>query len=413
VAVWKPSAAVINTRKYNGTSWESIENIGGSKTSSVDGSDIAVGIDNAGNILTAWIYYDENMFTASSYYDGTTWTPLGDQNTESANSLRFDMDQGSGKGTLVWRDSINDGNNYFGMGLPFTSGGWGLPEAIKPVDDDNVQDINVAINSLGHAIAVISVSDDVEEHGVLFTRYYDGANWQSLQTIFPDDHSFARITLDDNDLSHLAYVDWSDSDNLVLKVVTLTAGISNEDALTFFTGDNFQNVEISANASGDVSLVWQNGLTEIKRAKHPIGDDWVISLSTIKGVQPRIVRLADDLEVLTFLRYGGNTTLFSFYPETSALEAPTNFHGSLFLDRFSSQIYYINRLTWEASPSETVVGYKLYKGDALLAVILADETFLYNDYKINPSSAVTYSTMAYSDSDNESELALLTLPPSA
>lgn len=413
IVVWKPSTDTINAIRYDGNSWGSIENIGASKVNSyVEGNEIVVGIDDSGKILAAWRYPDSETKIASSYYNGTSWSQLTDLTAEDAKTLDFAMNHTSGTGMLVWLDSTNSGNNYFAMACQFTDGAWESAQEIKTVEDDSVEEVSVAINGSDNVIVAITGRTNIGDGntlGFLLTRYYTEDSWQSTKTILTGSNSFQRVTLDDNNLAHLAFVDWTSGDP-VLKAITLTEGENNNDPMTLSTGDNFQNVEMSTNAAGAVTIAWQNGTNEVKRATHPVGSDWETSFTPIEGVQPKVVRLSGSQEVLTFARYEDVTTLYSFYPEAIALEAPANFAGTLITDRFASQTYYTYELSWEPSPSENIAGHKLYKGETLLTTISEGQPLLYRDYKIAPSNSITYTIVAYDEDDNESDEVTLTLP---
>lgn len=125
-----------------------------------------------------------------------------------------------------------------------------------------------------------------------------------------------------------------------------------------------------------------------------------------------IADICEDLPSVLVQLHGHNYTLcqlwsneanacVTFLPGLTIL-SPLNFHGSRGKDEFSTQTDFFNTLKWEASPSATVIEYRLFEDGVEIATIPSTgplEIVLHNR---NPKHTYVYTLEAVSSTDGVS-----------
>jgi hypothetical protein len=96
-------------------------------------------------------------------------------------------------------------------------------------------------------------------------------------------------------------------------------------------------------------------------------------------------------------------------PSTPILLPPSNFIGTVIINRFATQSDRINHLTWNASPSPETVGYHLYRNNQLIDTIPSTSSLMYEDHNRTQVQTI-YLLSAFDANGVESASLTLTIP---
>lgn len=115
---------------------------------------------------------------------------------------------------------------------------------------------------------------------------------------------------------------------------------------------------------------------------------------------------------MTMLQNGGPNAIFIQTISVSAGQQPlppSNFHGRVIKNEFSTQTDYIHQLTWQPSPDPTIIGYLIRRNGILIAETCALGPFVFNDHNRKKREIDVYTLTAFS-AGGESLPLTLTLP---
>lgn len=90
--------------------------------------------------------------------------------------------------------------------------------------------------------------------------------------------------------------------------------------------------------------------------------------------------------------------------------APTNLQGRQYKAHIFDKSELINELTWSSSASPFVVGYHIYRDDALISTVPATDPLIYLDLNRSDYTEYTYSVTAVDDFNSESDPVTITMP---
>ena len=101
--------------------------------------------------------------------------------------------------------------------------------------------------------------------------------------------------------------------------------------------------------------------------------------------------------------YAFVTNLLSPVPPVPT--APTSFHGKMKKNDFGLVKEYFIKLTWSASTSSDVQGYRLYR-DGVLITTLSSSTLSYEDHNLHKNQLYVYSLVAFNSSGTSTPVTL-------
>ncbi len=105
----------------------------------------------------------------------------------------------------------------------------------------------------------------------------------------------------------------------------------------------------------------------------------------------------------------GSSTSSSATKYMYLLAPPTHLRGKFVLHAFSSQVEYMHRLSWKASPDADVTKYLVYRDGSLFKTVLADKPLVVKARNLKSKKRVEYRVVAYDDSGIHSEPVTITI----
>lgn len=142
-----------------------------------------IGMDSNGNSIIAWSYYDgaHNVIQVSTLHFGDGWTAPITISTQGQDSYipQVAVDA-AGNAIVIWVGF--DGVNYVAQAATFTAGGsWSAP-VILSQDGADVNNVSIAINSAGNAVAVWDKTNGVDSI-IEAAALPKGGSWSTPVTI--------------------------------------------------------------------------------------------------------------------------------------------------------------------------------------------------------------------------------------
>lgn len=281
--------------------------------------------------------------------NGTSWsTPVNISNTTLVASAVMVTSTADG---FIATYTQND-NNAYATVTSNNGGSWGDPVTIVNTGDV-ITDTWVASNGFG----IIATWVDNEQNGCSSTSVDNGTTWSAPLEITSNIANCCDVSVVGIDGGFVAA--WVGSDN-------------NAYASFLGNGADAWTDSVAITTDGSVSLgeafLQENGQSFV-------------------GIAAR-----NDPGVL-FAWLGNDNNTYASFSSINLIQPPTNFAGIQKQNNFGLVYELFNTLTWQASSSTDVVGYKLYRNNVLIAS-LNGSTTIYQDHNQPRGVAITYSLVA-------------------
>lgn len=117
-------------------------------------------------------------------------------------------------------------------------------------------------------------------------------------------------------------------------------------------------------------------------------------------VQESVTYTADDVTNFTFLTKTATVSFVNVAPTTPT--PPSNLAGKRRNNNFATVSEYFDTLTWTASPDPTVVGYNVYQGNILVAVVASGEPTKVKIHNRAKNKAYTYNLVSFNSAGIQS-----------
>lgn len=377
VAVWDElvgSDFRIQAATFNGLVWV---NSGAISVAGQNAASAQIAINSTGEATAVWKRFNGSVqVIQAAFYDGITWSSPVDLSDDSVDGddPQVAMD-GNGNAVAIW--SWFNGTHEIAQGSTFNGSTWSAPQNLSGTG--NVENLNLAINSSGYAIA--------------------------------------------------AWV--KESTNFIVESATLINGIWSAPFIVSTLGEDTFNPKIAIDPVGNAVAVWvvDNGVVQaIKASTLPFGAvEWTESvfLSVLEdgdSTKPDVGIDANGDTVAVWKKLTGSsafiqasqgTDLFSPLPPPppppNRPTPPRHFVGEVLTNKFLTQTEFINRLTWKPSLDPKTVGYHLYQNGVLIDTIPAKGPFTVDLRKRIKNKVYVYRLTAFNKAGVESRSLKVTL----
>jgi hypothetical protein len=274
LAVWTQNVGgvgIITSNRFTpGSGWS------GSRLIASDNSGISVepqvAFDTSGNALLIWAQGDGNRFniTANRAPPGGAWgVPVLLENSTGEVGVPQIAIDADGNALAVWPQ--NDGANFSIWSSRYTvAGGWGTPMLIETDDAGNADNVQIAIDASGNALAIWQQHDG-QRRQIWSNRYTTASGWGTAARIVigaaGGSSSFPQIAIDP---SGNALAVWHETDGMDAFVL----------ASRYVVGDGWRagtqispneidilEPQIATDADGNALAVWTT------KSSLPSGDD--------------------------------------------------------------------------------------------------------------------------------------------
>jgi hypothetical protein len=403
VAVWidydeiNAQAAV-----WDGTSWSTVQVFD-------DGSGFRenpdVAMDGSGNAVIVWDA-SFNGPIRSAFYDGGTQTWSGiilvPTSVGAAGSELPAVDYSENGTAVVVSVTFFPGTNSDEIEASIYNGvTWSSPVIISTGDFNTTPD--VGIDESGNATAVWRNVNT----GQIDSAYWNGTTWTSTTTISTGGDNFnPRIAVAPNGNTVAV---WEQDGTIVAREFD---GVSWNTPTILSTGTGNETPQVSVDAFGNAVAVWSqetDGSFFIWSACLMFGFEWegpnLVQSSETALTNPD-VGVSTDFVAFTDWRIetADGFEVNAAVDENPCAPAPIpDINGEVCIDQFATQFDRVHIITWEPSTSASVVSYNILRNGELIGNVLATEPLIFRDHNRNRSVPDTYSVIAISQGNFESE----------
>jgi len=366
-AIWDRSDGsnrIIQVSHFDGTSWTPLDQISNLSANGQNARSQQICCDDSGNAIAVWYRSNgSNNIIQSSYYNGTSWTPINQVFNLSADGQdalrpRICCDD-LGNAIAVWQRS--NGSNDIIQSSRFNGSSWEPFESGTDLSESgqNASAPRVCCDNSGNAIAVWERSNGSND--IIQASFFDGSSWTAF----------------------------SDIDNLSTE------------------GQNASFPYVCCDNSGNAFATWyrSNGSNDIIQSSQFDGVAWSIpdDLSA-EGVNSRSSKVCcnDTGRAINVWNAGFSPNPViqsSFYlPQTFP---PANFQGNRVTNRFPSQSAVSAHLSWTPNTDPNVTSFNIYQNGNLVATV---PSYLssYKDCNIDPCQSYSYTIISVNTTGDES-----------
>lgn len=383
--------------------------------------DIAINDSDQCVSLLEYIY-GHTAVLSSKWYWGGGWsqpTALSLNDREAAQG-KLALNN-SGAIVAVWQQKDGTDNIIYGQSSSY-HGFWPVSYptngAALSARGQNAKNPAIALNDSFQAIAVWVRSNGI--HDIIQAATFTiGFKWSSPSDLSAPFQSAAAPQIAINDSGQAVAV-WSRSNglNTIIQASTLTYGGSWSAPIDLSaTGEDASSPQLAINNAGQVVVVWKrsNGLNTIIQATTcNFGQSWStpVDLSELgqNATSPQVALNSLGQAAVVWSRSNGLNTIIQASTTSLPPLPPVNLSGLQKGYSGHGWTKHYNRILWNASPSENVTHYKLYRNGTLIATIPKTEPFRYEDLDQPHGAPETYEVSAFINGAGESTKASIVIP---
>lgn len=354
-----------------------------------------------------------------SWFNPTVISEMADE----SKGARVAMND-NGQIVAVWEAEKNADENIVHGLYSIFSGSWpsvfplyGIPLSVL---GQNAESPQVSLNSLGQIVVV--------------WRRYNGFNW-IIQSVSATIGSGWSIPVDlsipsengkepqvaMNDAGQVVAV-WcrNNGSNKIIQVSMMLFGESWSVPIDLSeVGQDAESPQVVINNSGQVVVVWKrfNGTNDIiQAATCNFCQSWSvpIDLSAVgqDAEAPQVTMNDKGQAVAVWSRSNGVKKIIQSSSTSMCPWPPVNLSGSqIGLGSMNSVTSYFNRLTWEASSTDSVTYYNVYRNGILAGIVNNDKSILmFEDWNQVRGVPINYAVSAVSSGGGESNQVGISIP---
>lgn len=369
--------------------------------------DPQVALDTHGNAVAVWAGHvgidggdpgvDFLVRTSSLPAGDTDWSHPFDISSPGlvANNPVIKLDP-NGNAVIVWWSF--DGTFYSTLAstLPFDSTTptppftLGLNSTVPTIPQ-------LAINAAGYAVAIYIQTTLADETFVQSSSLLNGT-WSPPINIpaSTDGSSTPQIGMDSHGNCIAVWQQLIGGLTLIQSSTLPFNGVWTNPVTLSALDQNAETPKIAVNAFGNAVAVWSQTDGDVYATTF-VNGSWTppVVLSTEPNFTATEPKVAIDAAGNTVVAW---VATFDDDPKIQAVVStdlfapapPSNFQGTVINDRFIAQTDRIYQLTWNPSPTPSVLNYQLFRNGVLIATIPAAGPYFYNDHN-RTKAADTYS----------------------
>lgn len=377
-----------------------------------------VSVDALGNAVAVWTHYDGANYVmqgARLAAGSGVWVPTTDFSLTGFNAIETSLAvDASGYAVSIW--SRNDGSNSIIQGASLAAGSstWVATNDLSAAGEDAFEPYVVA-NATGTAVAVwerfngvdyIIQTANLAPGSTSWTTPVDLSLTDSYQPVVGIDAIGNEVALWSNDegVNNLVQA----ATNFVASPFTSTIVATPNEVPANGTTTSLITVTLR-NCAGQpivghtVALVADGGSSIISAASGPTNASGIVTFTVSDSVIEAVVYRAFDTTDNVFV---GQTSVVFFGPSS-----PTNFRVKVILDP-CHRCLRDHILTWSPVCDRSIVSYRVYEGDTVVARTSAKGPFVALITNRDPEVAYTYRLVAVDRAGAESAPVFVSSPVS-
>jgi len=411
---------------FNGSTWGSPTEISGMQV--LDGGNYTeVAYNNLGQAIIVWLGNDGHIYARVNNNGGDAgWVVDSIQDVSQGGdsdspSIALSDDQTA---IVTWTVEGAPGQIQYAT-YSFETTDWSTPVALSSSGNEQ-SDSQVSINASGQA--AVTWSEDVSGNSQVFAAIYDGS-WGTATNLTNVSGSEPAYTPQVGiSLSGEAFAVWQliASDGFTPTQVAVYSDGTWGSPITLSTTD-YNTYYPSVAASTDALAVWnQVYLEDTHSANHAVevsaydGTTWssadALSSPTTGNANPEYAPSGVSLNSsgVAAVAWGYHDGTSNYYVQasvgsiSSGLSPPKNAQGKQLHNRLPFQTQYFNRISWAASPTSGVTGYRIFRDGKAIATVSGLD---YRDSAIVVGQTYTYGIAAVDSSGNLSSKISVIIAP--
>ncbi len=375
IAIWNGRvgfAQVVQSRTMNGGVWGATTNL---SDSSQNTTNPQIGVNANGNAVAVWERPDgvHYVIQSKSLISGTWDVSATDLSDTSQDAFGPQIAVTNNKAVAVWRRDDGSGLIFIVTSKTKTmpSGTW---DAIAQDLSDASTTVNphISLDTNSNGVAVWQGKNDLAlaSYRIQAIEYINGS-W-----------NFPTVTI--SDIAH-------DNENPQVAVDFLT---------------------------GDAVAIWQQeiGIDNyvIQTASLPFNGNWSpirdLSPNPPNGITPQDPQVAMDANGVPSAVWTQNGSPYNIWYDSTTVpvQPPTSLSGKQKNDNFGTLSELFNQLKWNASLSDDITGYAIYRNGTLIATV-GSNVFRYEDHNRKKGQSTTYGVAAINASGSQSSQITITI----
>lgn len=400
-------------------------------------SEVQVAMDGSGYGWVAW-QEDQDGYEAvfASRYDPSThtWSTAHRISPESAIVNDFSLAvASSGKVVVAFSESVSGGGVIKAAYYDGTS--WQYSQDSAPSLSEaggNATGAQVAINDAGESVAIWnrfngSVNVAQAAHGQAGTWSHTGSEAYNLSNT-NNSTGAPYVGIDNEGRAIAVWTEYSSINSLYSSFYNPTTSswlTTGEEAILLSPASNpVNNSSFSMSSDGKAIATWVTTVTDISTGN----DISVLVLATAdtedgfwENTGDDFVQASENSAQYPTSTLNNSGVVVCVWSENASVksrvygagpwvEPVSMLEAKLLQNRFLAQRYYYYQLTWQASSSDSVTYYEIYRDGVLVATIFSGDNLIYYDKGVLPTQSITYSVKAFDSIGTESEAVDVSVP---
>lgn len=390
IAVWPVFDGVdrfIQAALFNGTSWAAPGTITNPATTQANGPRIALNSTN-GQALTIWSNSSGGNSVQGSLFNGSSWSI--EQNvsrtTDTASGLQIAYNTRLNRAIAVW--SQTTGSEIIRAAV-FNGTSWQAPFTLSTGGTN--QNPQIAIDS-EHNLAMVVWEHTEMLNQVIQASFFNGTSWGVPITLSAAMAGDPEVAF--NTISGKAFAVWSRFDGANDVVESRVFNGTAWEATKVVPGNADTSPDLVVDSLHDLAIVLyvsSDGMVNEIRSSIFTNNAWQTPtlVANEESENPQIAAAIDELTGTLFGVWESPPGRFSMIhasvghitnlppppppppPPNPQPHPPTNLAAKKLVNRFLNRIELINRLSWTASTTKSVVSYNIYRDGKLIGNVAA------------------------------------------
>ncbi len=346
-----------------------------------------ISINPSGTAVALWIYQDtttpQHKIQANRYAGGLWLTEGNEENiaTSTSNTTQFTAQSvtvaPNGNAVALWAeyDATTTPLQQYTIQSTvrnISTAAWSAPLQISATGNADISKIftDIAVDSSGDAVGVWLLKDEGAStpYSYLQASAFPQLAWSTVSTTISDPAFLAflaKISLDSVGDGYVTWTAFSSTSLPKIQAAKYTKSFNSWDfpqTLSEASSTNANQIStVVADAQGDFFALWYN---------------------------------ADSITSIVVFQASRTTIL---------PQPPSNFIGKVIQSQFLNSTIYTLEATWNASPSENIIFYRIYKNNQIVAEIPVGSPLLFVKLFCTPSYITRYKIAAVTSGNLESE----------
>lgn len=402
------SAIFTSTKYSNSSSWDSptmLSSIGGSITGIGIGM-LSIAFDRSGNAMVGWIAeMDSSSYvqTRMKLSGNSNWEPVEtilDTSRRASDIPQITFDN-EGNATVIWEGAIGL-NTDIRSSYRSAGGAWQSPLSLSSIENQANSPRSV-VDPFGNVTALWKEFNGSYWIAKSAYKSFDSSEWQSPIEIGVT----SELLADGGGALINAATDFNG--NIVVTWREMTVSGYQFSSVSYLALPRVVSLSSSTGPKkgGDEVIITGSSLWNTSSVLFGTvpASFTVNSPTSITAIAPPGSGIIDVVITSPL----GSSTSSSATKYMYLLVPPTHLRGKFVLHAFSSQVEYMHRLSWKASPDADVTKYLVYRDGSLFKTVLADKPLVVKARNLKSKKRVEYRVVAYDDSGIHSEPVTITI----